>query len=268
MRARLEKKLQVRQKSAFAFNFELPKGEACGDGETRETGSFRFDFNPADTKDAARSAPREAKARSIGGGINPRAAQDFVVEVEGRRAQSNRKNKPKKKGAGKKKKGGKAKGKPAEKVLRDPAGEDHAQQDSSAKPPMTTGSSTPPVGGDGGALAVAIDVGEETTKKTLRPPPGFTLESWKDPALTVEERRRRRFGSGVRNLAAIQRSCDARRGLVADGEIEAEDSGGKHRDLVQPERVRGRGQQASGSGGRSSVFSFGFNIDVSFNGGS
>ncbi len=288
VRARLEKKLQVRQKSAFAFNFaidsdadDLPNGEACGDGESGERGSFRFDFNPSETNATARSAPSQAKARSFCGESNPRAAQDFVVEVEGRRAQSSRsrRSKPKKKGAGKKKKGGKVKGKPAEKVLHDPAEEDHPQQDSSAKPPTTTGSSTPPVRGGGGqamiggTLATAIDVGEETTMKTLRPPPGFTLESWKDPALTVEERRRRRFGSGVRNMAAIQRSCDARRGLVADanGEIEAEDSSGKDRDLVRPERDRGRGagagQQSNASGGRS-VFSFGFNIDVSFNGGS
>ncbi|CAM9571800.1 unnamed protein product [Discosporangium mesarthrocarpum] len=34
-----------------------------------------------------------------------------------------------------------------------------------------------------------------------RPPPGLTLDSWRDPALTEEERRRRRFGKGVRNMA-------------------------------------------------------------------
>jgi len=285
VRARLEKKLQVRQKSAFAFNFavdsddadEFPKGEACGDGHTEEKSSFRFGFDPTDANDAGPSTPRQAKARSsMGGGSNPRAVQDFDIEVEGR-AQSSRKSKPKKKGAGKKKKGGKAKGKPTEKVLRDAAREDRPQPDSSAKTPTATTSSTPSVGGEGGqatndgALAVAIDVGEETAKNKLRPPPGFTLESWKDPALTVEERRRRRFGSGVRNMAAIQRSCDGRRGLVVDGEVEAEDSSGKRRDLVRPERDRGlgvgAGQQPNNvSGGRSSVFSFGFNIDVSFTG--
>lgn len=287
VRARLGKKLQVKQKSAFAFNFaidsaadELPSGEACSEGGAGERGSFRFGFTPTDTSDAASSAPREAKARGVGGGGIPRAAQDFVVEVEGRRAQPSGKNKPKKKkGAGKKKKGAKAKGKPAEKVLLDPAGKEHPRQDSATKPPTTTVSSTPAEGGgegrtsdDGASLAEASGVvGEETTKKNIRPPPGFTLESWKDPALTVEERRRRRFGSGVRNMAAIQRSSDARRGLVADGEVEGEESRGTHRELVLPERDRGRGVglvQPAASGGGPSVFSFGFNIDVSFNGGS
>jgi hypothetical protein len=37
------------------------------------------------------------------------------------------------------------------------------------------------------------------------PPPGLTLESWRDPTLTEAERRRLKYGSGVRNMKAIQR---------------------------------------------------------------
>eukprot|EP00953_Heterococcus_sp_UTEX-ZZ885_P024583 13441-Heterococcus_DN1.PRE.2 len=40
---------------------------------------------------------------------------------------------------------------------------------------------------------------------TKGPPPGLTLESWRDPTLTEAERRRLKYGSGVRNIKAIQR---------------------------------------------------------------
>jgi hypothetical protein len=40
---------------------------------------------------------------------------------------------------------------------------------------------------------------------TKGPSPGLTLESWRDPTLTEAERRRLKYGSGVRNIKAIQR---------------------------------------------------------------
>lgn len=113
------------------------------------------------------------------------------------------------------------------------------------------------------------------SSRNRRPPPGLTLESWKDPALTEEERRRRRFGRGVRNMAAIQRSWDARRGdsgVPTDADavdrlhLESEVGG-------EPDRsngVEGDGGVGGGntavSGGGSSVFAFGFDIGISFNG--
>lgn len=116
---------------------------------------------------------------------------------------------------------------------------------------------------------------------TLRPPPGFTLESWKDPALSMEERRRRRFGRGVRNMAAIQRSRDARRGMSAErddlvgGEEGLNRSQGRETTGAYPDRrASGDSDRLVESGGcprgegGSSVFSFGFDIGISFNNGS
>lgn len=291
VRARLEKKLQIKQKAAFAFNFTVDVDDT-DDLQGREQGSFRFDFNPPDTAIAGKGAA-ESKERSSGGCDNPRASEDFVVEIEGRRAGPNSKNKSKKKGAGKKKKGGKRKAKVAEQErTQDLTGELQPQQDLAPKPPslspvgdgggQTTSCRTPLVEGDSKPKsddgrqesATPDDVGEKSNNsKTLRPPPGFTLESWKDPALSVEERRRRRFGSGVRNMVAIQRSSDARRGVVA-GESEPEGFLGRHGGLAKPDRDKSRGHrpvQAAVPGenvGGPSVFSFGFDIGISFNGGS
>lgn len=116
-----------------------------------------------------------------------------------------------------------------------------------------------------------------------RLPPGLTLESWRDPALTDDERRRRRFGRGVRNMAAIQRRQDARRLSVAPGGGNSGKTtvGRPHQDrdgvVGPPIVVDGHGErkdlgvgsasEARGpvSGG-SSVFAFGFDIGISFNG--
>lgn len=307
VRARLEKKLQVRQKTGFSFNFaidsdadDVQEGEVCGRGDAGERGSFRFDFNPTNTNVSA-GISTESKERRGGDGAHPRAVQDFVVEMETRKPQPNGKKKTKKKGTDKKKKGGKGKGKPAERGLGGLSGE---QQPQAIPPPKARAPSTVVTGGnetnnsplattsDSGlkrgdaqpgasaahGLGELSEVGEKTVApETLRPPPGFTLESWKDPALSGEERRRRRFGSGVRNMAAIQRSCDARRGLVADGELNAEEFPGRHGGLLRPDRDRARagtsgpvqaGIPGGTSAGGSSVFAFGFDIGISFDGGS
>lgn len=116
-----------------------------------------------------------------------------------------------------------------------------------------------------------------------RLPPGLTLESWRDPALTDDERRRRRFGRGVRNMAAIQRRQDARRLSVAPEREDLGEStvGRPYQDrngvLGPPILVDGRGEhkavgasspaEAGGSvSSGSSVFAFGFDIGISFNG--
>ncbi|CAM9187021.1 unnamed protein product [Pylaiella littoralis] len=263
VRARLEKKLQVRQKTGFTFNFaidrdadDVQEGEVCGRGNSGERGSFRFDFNPTNTTVGAGTS-KESKLRGSGGSANPRAVGDFVVETETRRSQPNGKKKTKKKRVGKKKKGGKRNDKPTEHGLEGFAGK---QQPQATTPPAAAAPSTLVAGGnetnDSPRLTAARDfdpkrdpaqelvelneVGEKTAPETLRPPPGFTLESWKDPALSGEERRRRRFGSGVRNMAAIQRSCYARRALVADGELETVESPARHGGLIRPDRNRVR----------------------------
>lgn len=292
IRARLEKKLQNKQKASFAFNFAVDSD--TDDLQGREQGSFRFDFNTPSTTGVDRGA-KAIKTKHSGGDDNPRAAEDVVVQIEEKRAQPNTKNKSKKKGAGKKKKGGKRKGKSAEKEgIRDLTGGQQPQQDLGVTElpgsstmgdgggqtnncclPRVVERESKPICGDAGQGSATSDgVEEKSNSETLRPPPGFTLESWKDPALSGEERRRRRFGSGVRNMAAIQRSCDARREMVAGGEPEPEEFLGRHGGLVRPDRDRAPGHgpvQAAVPGdtaGGPSVFSFGFDIGISFNGGS
>lgn len=307
VRARLEKKLQVRQKTGFAFNFaidsdadQLQKGEACGRGDAEERGSFRFDFNPTNTSVGADTSSTESKERSSGGGINPRAVQDFVVEMDTRRPQTNGNKNKKKKGAGKKNKGTKGKGKPVGHGLGGLAEEQQPQvttpptvasstvgsgaNETNNYPPLAAASDSGPKPNHAQPGASAAqgfvqqnEVGEKTALEKLRPPPGFTLESWKDPTLSGEERRRRRFGSGVRNMAAIQRSSDARRVLVANRELKAGECPGRHGGLLRPDRDRARAD-ATGlvnagipgdiTSGGSSVFAFGFDIGISFNDGS
>lgn len=124
------------------------------------------------------------------------------------------------------------------------------------------------------------------SSSSQRVPPGLTLESWKDPALTDEERRRRRFGRGVRNMAAIQRSQNARReGRAVVGRAPCGESlphsaierphrhGVEMGNLDMMERCRENNGVGGGSveadgpvGGGSSVFAFGFDIGISFNG--
>lgn len=296
VRARLEKKLQVRQKTGFAFNFAIDNDA----GDAGERGSFRFDFNPTNTNVGAGTSTKTKERRS-GDGAHPRAVQDFVVEIETRKPQPNGKKKTKKKGTSKKKKGGKGKDKPAERGLGGLTGEQPLQatlppkagapstvatdgNEMSISPPLVaTNDSDPkrdhaqPGASAAHGFVEGNKVGENTAPETLRPPPGFTLESWKDPALSGEERRRRRFGSGVRNMVAIQRSCDARRALVADGELKAEEFPGRHGGLLRPDRDRARasttgpiqaGVPDGTAAGGSSVFAFGFDIGISFDGGS
>ncbi|CAN0503387.1 unnamed protein product [Ectocarpus sp. 12 AP-2014] len=75
-------------------------------------------------------------------------------------------------------------------------------------------------------------------------------------------------------MVAIQRSCDARRGLIADGEVGEEKLPERQGEgLGRPGCDRARGMVGAGSpgsttGGGSSVFAFGFDIGISFDGGS
>lgn len=76
-------------------------------------------------------------------------------------------------------------------------------------------------------------------------------------------------------MIAIQRSSAARRGTAVGGESEPEGFLGRRRDLIGPDSDRARGDgsiQAAVPGdtavGGPSVFSFGFDIGISFNGGS
>lgn len=287
----MEKKLQTRHKSSFAFNFTIDSDTDNLQG--REQGPFRFDFNPPGTTSAGQGAIG-SKEKSSSGVENPRTAQDLVVEIQQRTAEPNcTKKKSKKKGAGKKKKGGKRKGKPGDKEgIKNGTGEKQRQQVLPTKPPspsrigdggsqtdnrclpLVESESNPKCDDAGHGPAAQDDVGEKSTTETLRPPPGFTLESWKDPALSGEERRRRRFGSGVRNMVAIQRSCDARRGMAVGGDSGTEDILGRRRDLARPDCDEARGNRLAQAGvpgdtvGGPSVFSFGFDIGISFNGGS
>lgn len=287
----MEKKLQTRQKTAFAFNFTVDSD--TDDLQGREQASFRFDFNPSGTTKVGKGA-KESKEKISGGGDNPRAAQDFVVKIEERRAQPNAKNKSKKKGAGKKKKGGMNKGNYADRHRQEHLTEEQQpQQDLATKPPSSStmgdrgvqtnnhclplvaeSDSKPKCDDARRGSATPDNIGEKSASKSLRPPPGFTLESWKDPTLSGEERRRRRFGSGVRNMAAIQRSCDTRRGMVVGGSSEPEEFPGRHGGLVRPDRDRAsehglvQAVVPGDSVGGPSVFSFGFDIGISFNGGS
>lgn len=90
-----------------------------------------------------------------------------------------------------------------------------------------------------------------------RPPPGLTLDSWKDPALSDEERWRRRFGRGVRNITAIQRSRDARKTSNSP-------SGSKASAKCCDENSdTGRCRAAAPA---ADVFAFGFDIGIQFGG--
>ncbi|CAM9479423.1 unnamed protein product [Ectocarpus sp. 8 AP-2014] len=297
VRARLEKKLQAKQKTGFAFNFavdsdadEQRQGGGQEGGDAGERGSFCFNFNPADASDAPTRVPESNGARRRSGDASSLcAAQDFLTVVEKSGAQPS--GKKKRTGAGKKKKkkkkGGKGEARQSrERKSHDPVGEGPEQEIVVDCPTI---SSHGTVGGGGGGEATSSAVAslpaaaasDSSPKREhrhrppgLRPPPGFTLESWKDPAITGEERRRRRFGSGVRNMVAIQRSCDARRGLIPDGEVGEEKLPERQGEgLGRPGCDRARGMVGAGApgsttGGGSSVFAFGFDIGISFDGGS
>ncbi|CBJ29447.1 expressed unknown protein [Ectocarpus siliculosus] len=296
VRARLEKKLQVKQKTGFAFNFavdsdadEQRQGGGQEGGDAGERGSFCFNFNPADASAPTCVPESNGAKRRSGDASSLRAAQDFLTVVEKSGAQPS--GKKKRTGAGKKKKKKKKKGgkgeaqQSREQKSQDPVGEG-PEQDNVVDCPTFSGHCTV---GDGGGEATSSAVAslpaaaasDSSPKREhrqrppgLRPPPGFTLESWKDPAITGEERRRRRFGSGVRNMVAIQRSCDARRGLIPDGEVGEEklperQGGGLGRPGCDRARgMVGAGAPGSTTGGGSSVFAFGFDIGISFDGGS
>ncbi|CAN0301484.1 unnamed protein product [Ectocarpus sp. 4 AP-2014] len=296
VRARLEKKLQAKQKTGFAFNFavdsdadEQRQGGGQEGGDAGERGSFCFNFNPADASDAPTCVPESNGGRRRSGDASSlRAAQDFLTVVEKSGAQPSGKKKTK--GAGKKRKkknkGGKGKAQQSrQQKSQDPVGEGPEQE--IVVDCRTTFSHGTVGDGGGGATSSAVSsllaatASDSSPKREhrqrppgLRPPPGFTLESWKDSAITGEERRRRRFGSGVRNIVAIQRSCDARRGLIADGEVGDEKLPERQGEgLGRPSCDRARGMVGAGApdgttGGGSSVFAFGFDIGISFDGGS
>ncbi|CAM9114483.1 unnamed protein product [Hapterophycus canaliculatus] len=283
VRARLEKKLHAQQKTGFAFNFAVESDEADLQEDKMLSGasaggqrSFRFAFDPSSTNEIGASTLGESRSRGGGGGATRRADQGFSIEVEQQRAaQPHGKNKPRKKRAGKKKKRGKGKGK---------AAEQKPPQELTAEPSEPAVIAGPPIAvGDGGGktgnsllslpITAAKDGNSDSVRREqapLRPPPGFTLESWKDPTLSGEERRRRRFGSGVRNMAAIQRRSDARRDMAANDDLDIEGS-----DLPCTDRETTLGvvsvgvpaDATSGVGGGSSVFAFGFDIGISFDGG-
>ncbi|CAN0320641.1 unnamed protein product, partial [Ectocarpus sp. 13 AM-2016] len=299
VRARLEKKLQVKQKTGFAFNFavdgdadEQRQGGGQEGVDAGERGSFCFNFYPADASDAPTRVPESNGARRRSGDASSlRAAQDSLTVVEKSGVQPS--GKKKRTGAGKKKKKKKKKKKRGkgeaqqsrEQKSQDPVGKGPEQEIVVGYP---TTSSHDTVGDGGGeatsstlASLPAAAPSDSSPKREhrqrppgLRPPPGFTLESWKDPAITGEERRRRRFGSGVRNMVAISRSCDARRGLIADGEVREEKLPERQEEgLGRPGCDRARGMVGAGApgsttGGGSSVFAFGFDIGISFDGSS
>lgn len=299
----MEKKLQAKQRSGFAFNFELV---GCEDGleevDARKGGcsndreSFRFGFNPTETPGGVGTSGGDQQHRR-GGDANPRGDDDFLVHVSGiSTAPRIAKKKGKGKGGGKKKKGGKGKGKGAGNSDRHPAENElnHERDEATGCPAkdapivmpfpavatnegcQSDGGISPRVGNDSSEGAEAVqrqprtdtlglswpDVGQAKPSPKTRPPPGLTLESWKDPALTGEERRRRRFGRGVRNMVAIQRSRDARRGAgVGAADLAAEEVVPDN-NYNEPDRAHGESNRASGS----SVFAFGFDIGISFNG--
>lgn len=305
VRARLEKKLQVKQKTGFAFNFDLvadenglEEGDAREGGGSNERESFRFGFNPTETPTRVSTSVGGKQHRSDAD-ANPRGDDDFFVHVIGTStAPRSAKKKGKRKGGGKKKKAGKGKGKGAENTdghvaenepnrERDEATGSPTEHAAIVMPPPAVatkkgcqsdgdtslgGGNNPSEGAEPvqqqpgtETLGLArLDAGRTESFPKTRPPPGFTLESWKDPALTGEERRRRRFGRGVRNMAAIQRSRDARRGAGVGASDLAAEEVAPHNNSNQPDRARGEPNRASGS----SVFAFGFDIGVSFNEGS
>ncbi|CAM9416376.1 unnamed protein product [Choristocarpus tenellus] len=95
-----------------------------------------------------------------------------------------------------------------------------------------------------------------------QPPPGLTLDSWKDPTLTDEERHRRRFGRGVRNMVAIQRSGETRRSIGLGGAIGPEVGSGICELPVGAGVASSEMAQAATES--SSVFAFGFDIGITF----
>lgn len=264
-------------------------------------GSFRFGFDPPDTSNGA-----EISA-SVGGRKERETSppdERFVIDVQ-ESAHARLKAQKKNKGTGKKKKKKKGKGKRVEEDPRHqpqaPPVQEVATGTSATSATMSVPSGTADRTGvptnDYLSTTVASGSSEEARSTELpgpappelskpespaqsflpvpaiaRPPPGLTMESWKDPALTGEERRRRRFGRGVRNLAAIQRSCDARRGAAnAQGAAVAEGVPDREVGVARPDPDRARDEEgsiANGAPGGSSVFSFGFDIGISFNGGS
>lgn len=238
------------------------------------------------------------KQHRNGGHADPRGDDDFFVHVGGTSTgPRSAKKKGKRKGGGKKK-GGKGKGKDAGNPDRHPAGATGSPTNGTVfvmpSPAVATnegcqsdGNLSLGVGNDssersepvqqqpgtdtpGLARPDAVRMASSPVSVVTRPPPGLTLESWKDPALTGEERRRRRFGRGVRNMAAIQRSRDARRGpRVGAADLAAEEvvpDNNYQGGLAKPDPDRARGESSRTSG--SSVFAFGFDIGISFNEGS
>lgn len=308
MRERLGTKLQVRQKTGFAFNFNLDEDLQAKD-EAHERESFRSGFSSSDPalyKANTFAANREKDTEDVrstrvdGLGIDLRESMSQLTVAK----QKKKKPPGKRRRKGKKKGKGKCKGQGTVDSGYDSATQ--AYQDETIIPStivkFSSGTPSQPAGSldrkisNVNPSSESGDVVETPQPITLlnlpsagirdvvprsqslsplsaisRPPPGLTLESWKDPALTMDERRRRRFGRGVRNLVAIQRSCESRKGLPASsGELQAMIAGDDDRS-IKSDTDRMRQMESlveNGDPTGSSVFAFGFDIGISFNGGS
>lgn len=318
VRDRLERKLERKHRTGFSFNFELDDyGDKAKENDPGGRGSFRFGFNPNITPVDVDGASNSKAGRASGAASQTPIAEGFVVNATGETSVTATARK--KKGTSKKKKRGKGNKKAAGQMKHDLAKDalEGGRGAAEGSPPKCT-ARTPSAAADQAinrtnevlplaeysrdtsqdrelkqqpALgAPKLSSGESDYRHIprvptmVRPPPGLTMESWKDPALTSEERRRRRFGRGVRNMTAIQRSRDARRGaLIPDGEMPsdsfAEDQHGLAPQNLNQARAAGLvgdrspdGDQFRGGGGdkrgASSVFAFGFDIGISFDGGS
>ena len=308
MRARLGTKLRARQKTGFAFNFNLDADrevsleENFAEDEAGERNSFRFGFglseDPA-VEDNTETLPRPSRGKTGGVGASPKLVQDgFDLDVRESVAQAGAVRQKKKKPSGKKKRKGKGKakgkGKGKAKEIGDEGYDDAVEPSTEIKTtPLSltadaaiNASANPASEGDSeikqstnlpNSLPLGIDnhVPPSHSLSPLpavsRTPPGLTLESWKDPALTIDERRRRRFGRGVRNLAAIQRSCESRKGLSAtSGEMPEKNVSVNDGRIARPDPNQARdveGLLETGVSTGSSVFAFGFDIGITFNGG-
>lgn len=296
-------KLQVRQQTGFAFNFKLDEDPHAKD-KAREQEPFHSRFSLSDSasyreKDA--EGVRSSRVDGFGIDLRESVSQPTVVK------QKKKKPSGKKRHKGKTKRKGKCKGQGTVDSDNDSAAQAYREAETviqSTTVNFSSGTHSQPAGSLDSKInginpssewGDVVETPQSITLPNLpskgigdvvppsqslsplpaisRPPPGLTLESWKDPALTVDERRRRRFGRGVRNLAAIQRSCESRKGIpVSSGELMMTEkmAGADERGVKSDtDRIRQVESLVENEGPmRSSVFAFGFDIGISFNGGS
>lgn len=302
VRARLERKLVARKKE-FAFNFPLDdeggiRPEATTDSAVDERTSFRFDFHKTEpgldgshTELPPSENRRQLQDFAATSTLAPLSHSDDGRRKEGNAGKAGKKQKKKKKK--KRKEPSEVRVQDSDRLERiDKAGAAsssakglsrriaalssvEAATDADALLGTPIAPALPESHGTGRAdmmpaasSGTAPGVSLSGIPEASRPSPGLTLESWKDPALTDEERRRRRFGCGVRNMAAIERRSDNRRvGLAnmsrAVGSHVRPPANGEAVAESQVESLPRRDEDASTG---SSVFSFGFDIGISFNG--